>query len=245
MENGLYVAASRQLTLRRQLDIVADNIANSTTTGFKAERLGIAADPAPRATHQTGPRNATFVEDWALLRDFSQGAIEVTKRPLDVAINGEGMFVVETAEGIAYTRDGRFARNGDGQLVTQNGRPVLDDTNQPITLEADAVVEITPEGAIIANGEQMGQLGIASFDNLADLSRVGDGLLMPADGVVPLGFPAETTLEQGAVEASNVTAIREITHLMEISRRYESVTKMIKNAEDLSKRTIERLGRVT
>lgn len=245
MENGLYVAVSRQLTLRRELDIVADNIANATTTGFKAERLGLAADPAPRATHMDGPRIATFVEDWALLRDFRQGPIEKTARPLDVAIDGEGLFAVQTGDGVAYARDGRFARNPDGQLVTQAGHPVLDDANQPISLDDAGPIDITPEGEIFSGGQQVARLGIYTFENLGDLSRVGEGLLMPADTAQALPAAPETTVLQGAVEGSNVTPVLEITRMIQISRAYESISRMLSNAEDLSRRTIERLGRVS
>lgn len=245
MENGLYVAASRQLTLRRSLDIVADNIANANTAGFKVESLGLTQDVAHSASHSHGPKPTTFVDDWALLRNFTQGAIEVTGRPLDVAIEGDGFFAVQNGDETAYTRDGRFSLNGEGELVTQTGQAVLDTGNQPITLEQAARIEIDTRGVVFADGDEVAQLGVVSFDNQSGLSRLGKGLFVAPEGVVAQPMAEDTRLTQEAVEGSNVTPISEITRLIEITRTYESVTRMIKNAEDLSKRTIERLGRVS
>ena len=123
MDNAILIGLTRQLTLRRALDVTANNIANMSTTGFKLERPLLSEHDAARpARADDGKRDVTFVRDWGFMRDFSPGALEHTARPFDVALAGEGFFSVETAEGeTRYTRDGRFALNAEGQLVTAAG----------------------------------------------------------------------------------------------------------------------------
>ncbi|MEQ8405118.1 MAG: flagellar basal-body rod protein FlgF [Oceanicaulis sp.] len=243
MDNAMLVGLSRQLTLRRAMDVAANNIANAQTNGFKAERVMLEDDMTSRARHVDGPDRVAFVDEWAMGRDFAQGAIERTGRPLDLALQGEGFFTLETPAGERFTRDGRFTVNPDGELTAADGARVLDDFGQPVRVDPNAgPVTISDDGVITQNGLPGQRIGTVRFEQLGLLEKVGDNRFTAPDD-------AERAVEnmpqvlQGHVESSNVRAIAEITRMMEVSRSYASVTKMIRDADELSRKAIDRLGR--
>ncbi|MES2860426.1 MAG: flagellar basal-body rod protein FlgF [Pseudomonadota bacterium] len=243
MENAAYIGLSRQMTLRRELDIAANNIANADTTGFKVEQLLLGTEVGSRARNDSIRPGASFVLDNGVGRDFSQGSLEQTGRTLDFAIEGEGVFFkIQDGSGEAYTRDGAFTISPEGQLVTKAGQAVLSDGG-PITLDpALGAVTVADDGNISQGGVTVGQLGLARFENLAVLSKDGDGLYRNASNASPIDA-AGAQVRQGMLEGSNVNPLVEITHLIEISRAYERATKMIENVQELSRRSVERLGR--
>lgn len=244
MENAFMIGLSRQLTLRRQMDVLANNIANANTPGFQAEMLLLEANPASRARSGDGPQRLQYVEDWGVGRDFRPGEMEFTGRPLDTAIEGDGFFAVETENGdLRYTRDGRFQTNAEGLLVSTSGAPVLDDGGAPILIDiAQGPVEIRSTGAIIQNGNEIARLGIYSFEDRGALQKLGNGLYAAPDGMqADLSL---ATVRQGYFEQSNTQPIVELTRMIETMRAYESVSKVLSQGEDLSRRAIERLGRV-
>lgn len=244
MENGLLVAASRQLVLRKALDVVANNVANAPTTAFKVERLGMKVAPDTEASHAVGPDRIAFVNDWALYRDFGQGGFEETGRPLDVALDGPGFLSVRLPDGtIGYTRAGGLSLNPVGELATADGAVVLNPEGEPILPPQGAVLKIDRTGAITADDEPAGALGLVEIADRAALTRRPSGVYVAPEGVVPP--PAvETEIRQGFLEASNVQPISEITNLITITRSYESVTRMISNAEDQRRQALQRLARV-
>jgi flagellar basal-body rod protein FlgF len=250
MDNAMYVGLSKQMILRRELDVVANNIANASTTGFKVESVISATDPLSPAQTVGGPQPVQFAIDAGLARDFSQGALETTGAPLDVAIEGKGFFRVSTASGERYTRDGRFTTNAQGQLVTQTGDPVLDVSGSPITLNANGgPPSIGRDGSISQTNPgspgsvPVGRLGVVNFDSLSGLSKQGDGLYSNTTSAQPTPA-ADAVVHQGMLEASNVKSITQITDLIRISRAYDSVNAMMNNTADLSNRAIQRLGSV-
>ena len=249
MENAAYIGLSRQMTLRRELDIVANNIANADTTGFKVEQLLLEAERGDRARNDAIRPGASFVLDKGVGRDFSQGSLEQTGRTLDFAIEGEGVFFrVEDANaqgtGEAYTRDGAFALSPEGVLVTKAGRPVLGDGG-PITIDpAQGPITVAADGTISQGETVVGQLSLARFEDLGVLSKDGDGLYRNASNAVPIDA-AGAQIRQGMLEGSNVNPLIEITNLIEISRAYERATRMVENVQDLSRRAVERLGKST
>lgn len=241
MNTALYVGLSRQETLQRALDIVANNIANADTAGFKLEQLMVQAEdatpPAPDAP------SIAYVLDRGLVRDFSPGALEATGGAFDVAIDGDGFLQVQTAEGVRYTRDGRLAVNAKNQLVSRAGDPVLGDGGRPIILDPTrGDPSIAKDGAISQGAIPVGRLSAVRFVDLSRLSKTSNNLYAaPADMV---SAPAtDSQLRQGVVERSNVKPVVEITNLIEITRAYERVSKMMEQTGDLSSRAIERLGR--
>jgi flagellar basal-body rod protein FlgF len=132
MDNAMLIGLTRQLTLRRQMDVVANNIANASTQGFKAERVMLESEIQHRARHVDGPSRTQFVDEWAMGRDLSQGALTRTGGALDLALEGEGLFMLQTEAGERFTRDGSFTLNADGELTASDGARVLDDTGNPV-----------------------------------------------------------------------------------------------------------------
>ena len=244
MENAAYVALSRQMTLRRELDIVANNIANADTTGFKVEQLLVGAEVGQRARNHGVRPSASFVLDQGIGRDFGQGALSQTGRTLDFAIEGEGaFFTVQTAQGEAYTRDGAFTLDPEGRLTTEAGHPVLGDGGEIVLDPALGAVSVAEDGTITQDGQVVGALNVVRFDVLSVLQKGGDGLYRNTSNATPMAAN-DVQIRQGMLEGSNVNTILEITNLIEISRAYERASKMIENQHDLSKRAVERLGRV-
>ncbi|MBR9825810.1 MAG: flagellar basal-body rod protein FlgF [Alphaproteobacteria bacterium] len=247
MDNALMIGLSRQMTLRQSLDIVANNIANANTAGFKVESLLLEETPAPTAEHQDGPGEIHFAEVWGMARDFRQGELQYTGRTFDLAIDGDGFFAVENANGEEYTRDGRFHIDDLGQLVTHDGAPVLDaNTRAPIILNPGAEqVQIVDGGAIIEDGVEVGRIGVFNIENRGELSKQGNGRYTLPNGA-PEDLPQaafDPSVQQGYVESSNVQAVIELTDMMNITRAYERVSKFLSDTHDLNRKALERLGK--
>ena len=244
MDNALYVGLSRQMVLRRELDIVANNIANADTTGFKVESLLEKTDPREPAFTLQGPRPVKFVGEDGVARDFGQGNLRRTDAPLDLAIEGQGFFQVSTANGPRYTRDGRFRLDDTGRLVAENGSAVMDDGGGEISLDPQkGQVTIAEDGTITQGTTRVGKLGVYRFQTLGALEKAGDNLYRNTSNQQPQ--PAEgARVRQGMLEGSNVQPILEITRMIEVSRAYEQMAKMMDSTAELSKSAVQRMGKV-
>jgi flagellar basal-body rod protein FlgF len=242
MENVTYVGLSSEVALRRQLEVVGNNLANMSTVGFKADRMLF--DTALAQTRRDPEGQVAFVLDRNTYTDFSEGGLKRTDNPLDVAISGDGFFRVNTPDGPAYTRDGRMARDAEGRLVTLSGAPLLDDGGQPIAIPDDAQwIQVAGDGSITADRQQIARLGVWSFDDPRVLSK-SDGLLFTTqDGAQPTRNQ-DARIEQGMVEESNVNAILEMTRMMDVTRAYERADRLDTNADGLIRDAVTRLGRV-
>ena len=244
MDNALFVGLSRQIALRRELDITANNLANVDTTGFKVESLMQKVDPAGPARTLGAPNPVTFVVGDGVARDFGQGALRRTGAPFDLAVEGDGFFAVTTAEGERYTRDGRFKTDSNGRLATQNGDVVADDGGGEITVDPQKPGEITvsPDGVVSQGTERIGKVGVYTFANLGALEKTGDNLYKNVSNQQPTP-PADSKVRQGMLEGSNVNSIVEITRMIEVSRAYEQTTQMMQSEFELSRNSVSRLGR--
>ena len=254
MENTLLVGLSRQMALERQMDVVANNVANVNTNGFKADNSLFEQFlmPVARENRFDAPdRQLRFVNDRGTWRDDRPGSVMVTNNPLDMAIDGKGYFVVQTANGERYTRNGALQINTQGQLVTADGAPVLGD-NGPITFQnTDHNVSITSdgritviEGASSTNAETVrGTLRVVSFAQPQRLLKEGNNLFSAPAGVAAT---ADTTsrVMQGALEKSNVEAVVEITRMIQISRAYQQIATLLQQQSDLHKNAIQQLANV-
>ncbi len=240
MENPLYIGLSRQVALRRQLDVVANNIANMNTAGFRGERMLFEA-----AMERGGMKPSdkiAFTIDRATFTDFTAGGLKPTDNPYDVALDGDGWFQVQTPDGPRYTRDGRMRRDVDGQLVNANGFPYLDDNQQPIVIPADrSRMEIGTDGLVSADNEMIARLRVVRFESPQALAQTGD-VLFDAGDAQPLPAP-DARIVQGKVEQSNVQAIAEMSRMMELTRDYQSVTRMMDDGQELLRSAINRLGK--
>lgn len=243
MDNALYVGLSRQMTLRRELDVVANNIANANTTGFKVEDLMVRTEQAKPAKTLDGGSAVKFVLDSGVARDFTQGAMTKTGGDFDLAIEGKGFFHVQTAGGDRYTRDGRFTTNPTGQLTTQSGHLVLDDGGGPITIDPTlGPVHVGKDGVVSQGAVRVGKIAVVRPDSLASMAKDGDNLYRNTTNAALQPAP-DAAVHQGMLEASNVQPVIEITKLIEVQRAYESVAKMMDNTSELSRTAVERLGK--
>jgi flagellar basal-body rod protein FlgF len=245
IDNTLYVSLSRQMVLRREFDLLANNIANVDTAGFKVESLMLAEDAErPRASARSMERPITFVADAGVGRDFGQGSLKPTGAPFDLAISGDGFFQVSTAQGDRFTRDGRFAMDADGRLVTAAGDPVMSSEGSEIVLDARlGAPHIAGDGSVSQDGQVLGRVGVFRFANLGALSKTGDNLYSNT-AQLPPEQANDARVVQGSIEGSNVPAILQMTRLIEVSRAYESAAKMMAQVQDLSSQSIQRLGKI-
>jgi flagellar basal-body rod protein FlgF len=253
MENTLLVALSRQMSLERQIDIIANNVANTNTNGFKASK-SLFEEYLTTGAHEdnfsVSDRRISFVHDRTAYHDFAQGPNEKTGNPLDVAIDGKGFIAIQTPQGERYTRDGSFQINSQGQLVTTGGNLVLG-TNGPITFQpTDKDIVISGEGTITVRegivtqfDSIRGKLKLVKFDNPQRLTKEGSNLY-----AAPAGIAAQPDLasrvNQGFVEKSNVSAVAEMTRMMEVMRTYQSVASLMQQQSDLRKNAIQMLADV-
>jgi flagellar basal-body rod protein FlgF len=245
MDNALYVGLSSQMVLKRELDIVANNIANADTNGFKVESLMTKEVPGAPAVTQGGPRPVKFVGDDGVARDFGQGGLRRTDAPLDVAVDGPGFFKVSTKAGDRYTRDGHFRTDDTGRITTQAGDVVSDDGGGEIVIDPTKTgqVTISDDGTVSQGTERIGKLGVFQFASLSALSKSGNNLYENPSNqqAAPIADPK---VRQGMLEGSNVNPILQITKMIEVSRAYEQVTQMMSAESDLTRNSISRLGRV-
>ena len=253
MQNALLIGLSRQVALGREMDVVANNIANLNTTGFKADGALFEEFIAPtaRGGNQSGfDSRVSFVRDRATWIDMSQGPVERTGNPLDVAIDGKGFLAVQTPNGERYTRNGALQVNASGELVTSEGHQVLGDSG-PITLQPkDRDITISPDGTVSVGegGSTMsdalrGKLRVVVFENPAQLNKDGAGTFMAPEGVTP-DANSQARIVQGAIEKSNVRAVVEMTRMIEVTRSYAQVAAMLTQQTEMRHSAIDKLAAV-
>jgi flagellar basal-body rod protein FlgF/flagellar basal-body rod protein FlgG len=253
MENALLIGLSRQMALERQMDVVANNVANVNTNGYKADNPLFEEYLMPVARENRfnlRDRLVSFVNDRGTWRDTRAGSLEITKNPLDVAIDGNGYLVVQTPAGERYTRNGALQINAQGQLITSDGLPVLGD-NGPITFQqTDHNISITPDGRVTVieglsstNAEALrGTLRLVSFAQPQLLQKEGNNLFSAGGAAAT---PDTTSrLMQGTLEKSNVQAVTEIARMIQISRAYQQTATLLQQQSDLHKNAIHELAQV-
>jgi flagellar basal-body rod protein FlgF len=244
MENAQLISLSRQVALQRQMDVVANNLANLNTTGFKGEQLLFEDYMMPVASDRDfayPDQPLHYVEDWATIHDMQNGAIELTGNPLDVALEGDGFLTVQTPAGERYTRSGALQLNNQGVLVDLSGNPVLAD-GAPVQFDAsDIDIMISPTGAISTNNGGKGTLQIVEFASPQELTREGNNLFT---GGTPAAAVA-TRVVQGAIEKSNVSGVAEMTEMIRVQRAYESLANTMQKQDELRRSAIQRLGEVS
>jgi flagellar basal-body rod protein FlgG len=253
MMRSLWTAATGMAAQSLNVDVISNNIANVNTTGFKRGRANFqdlmyqqVKAPGSEASASgtqvpTGIQIGLGVKTAGVDSIFSEGSFQQTNNPLDLTIQGRGFFQVQLPNGdTAYTRDGKFSVDSQGQLVTQRGDPVL----PGITLPTDAqTIEISPDGTVSvvqAGGVQtvVGQIQIADFINPAGLTHLGGNMFQPsnASGEAVVGNPSENglgSIGQGMLEMSNVSMVEEMVNLIAGQRAYEMNSKAIQAADQM------------
>ncbi len=245
MENALLVGLSRQMALGRELDVIANNMANVTTNGFKARSSRFASYLMPKASAEAfgrSDRPLDYVIDSGTALDVSSGAIETSHNPLDVAVKGDGFLAVQSAGGERYTRNGALTLDRTGRLVTSDGDPVLGD-NGPITFDqTETGLAIAPDGTVSSAQSQHGRIRLVRFADVSALRNEGANTFSSA--APPLPAAGSSRLESGAIERSNVRPVVEMTRLIEVNRAYTNVASMIGRMDELKRSAVSKLADV-
>jgi flagellar basal-body rod protein FlgG len=242
MDNVMYVGLSRQMTLQRELDVVANNIANAETAGFKVESLNVETEPRYLPSNDGGQSTINFALDSGVTRDFSQGALKSTGASLDMAIEGDGFFQIQMPNGeTGYSRSGSFHLNGEGAVVTADGYQLEPQISIPanatsISVSRDGVVSVSIPGQ--TGSQQVGTIELASFQNPAGLRAAGSNIFLTttASGEPQVGAAGEDsrgTIAQGFLEDSNVSVVEEMVNMILGQRAYEANSKVIKAADEM------------
>jgi len=248
---GLYLSASGIAANSYKQDVIANNLANTETAGFKRDvtsfksrltearegrRLGSWSDPRLEGTGGGLLAMPNQI-------DFASGNLQPTGSPLDVAILGDGFFAVRQDNKTMLTRDGRFSVNSNGQLTTSSGQPVLDMNSQPITLSTSAPVTINPDGQITQDGQPVGRLGVFNVGDKTTLTKVGGNLLSPAD---PNDLQrSDSRVRSEFREGSNVDPATEMVALMETQRQIDANANMIQAQDSTLKLLVNSVGKIS
>jgi flagellar basal-body rod protein FlgF len=217
------------------LDCITNNIANINTPGFKAEKFYL------RLQEQTQQQGVPYTP--ATRIDFSDGSTQRTGNPLDMAVQGEGFFTVQTNEGEAYTRKGNFTISGDKELMTPEGHFVMGDGGRIVL--TGSKIEVSPNGEIHSEEGTIGRLKIVKFAKPEMLTKGGAGLFRNPDNAAILQPQDEPTVQGGSIENSNVQALKEMVAMIDVQRTVESYQKVIQTLNDLDQLSVNRLGKLT
>ena len=253
MENTVLVGLSRQMALHRELEIVANNVANLNTSGFKSDGALFEQYlmPVARDDGFTGvDRRLNFVQDRATWLDLGQGPIQQTGNPLDVALDGNGFLVVQTPRGERYTRNGALQINNSGELVTSEGYKVVGESgpitfqngDRDITINNDGSIRVR-EGSSTTADSSRGKLRVVDFENPQQLKKDGSSTFQAETNQQPRAA-VDSRVVQGAVEKSNVQGVLEMTRLIEVSRSYTEVAAILQQQGDMRRDAITRLAEV-
>ena len=238
MQTATYVALANQTVLGRTMDVIANNLANMSTTAFKNE------SPLFQEYLEPGPtpgQTISYVRDAGVVRDLRQGDLATTGNALDVGIDGNGYFQVNTVDGPRFTRNGRFQLDSGRNLVTAQGYQVLNPTGQPITIPQGATsISIGADGSVATETGPVGKIALSSFNNSQDLVPAGNGLYATSATPTP---DTVSTMHQGTIESSNVQPIIEMTQMLDVQRAYASAQNIIEGEDNRLKNAIDKLSK--
>ncbi|MHA6264160.1 flagellar hook-basal body complex protein [Arenibacterium sp. CAU 1754] len=236
METAGYVTLSRQSGLMNEMRIVANNIANAATTGYRQEGLVFSEYV------QSAPNQPSVSMTRTQVRNTSMeaGALTKTDGRFDFAIEGDGFFLIETPAGERLTRAGSFAPNADGDLVTMNGHRVLDAGGAPVFVPAGTDISVASDGTVSADGQPLGQIGLVRPTEPLDMIREDGVMFRTDDGVEPAG---QARLLQGFLEGSNVNPILQVSRMIEIQRAYEMGQSFLETEDQRIRNAVKSLIR--
>jgi flagellar basal-body rod protein FlgF len=236
------IAASGLRARMESLDLLANNIANASTGGYKADREFYSLYVAPEAAGSDPASTMPLIErPWV---DHAQGDLHSTGNPLDVALSGKGFFAVNGPSGPLYTRNGNFRLAADGKLTSADGYPVRDSQGAPVTLQATRGLAIASDGTITQDGVAAGQLEIVDFTSTAGLSKQGNNYFRVSDPAVRPAAPSATSVEQGHLEGSNTGTAESAIRLVSVMRQFEMLQKAVNLGNDMNKKAIEEVAKI-
>jgi flagellar basal-body rod protein FlgF len=241
MDTMTAVAASGLRARMESLDLLANNVANASTGGYKADREFYSLYVAPEADETEASSTMPLIErPWT---DLSQGAVHTTGNPLDVALSGPGFFSVAGPSGPLYTRNGSFLTAADGKLVTSEGYAVRGTGGSPLVVQPALAVEISADGTVRQDGNAIGRLAVMDFTGAGGLAKEGRNYFRAADPVsVP--SPAGAVVEQGKLEDSNTGAAESAVRLVSVMRQFEMLQKAVTLGAEMNRQAIEEVAKV-
>lgn len=243
MDNTQLVCLSQQLAAYQSMDSIANNLANMSTPGFKREtpQFQEYVEQVTPAEGETGTQKVSFVQQTGSLRDLTEGAIEKTDAPFDLAIHGQGYFVVQTANGTLYTRNGHFTLDASGRIVDGDGDPVQGQGGDISVSANDGDISIAPDGTVSGLNGQIGQLSIVDFADDRALVKQGDSMYSTTQTAQTA---TDATVQQGAIEGSNVQPVIEMSNMIEVMRSYQATMNLAQSQSDLIRQAIDKLATV-
>jgi len=245
MDTTLSIALSHQVVMRRQMDVIANNIANMSTTSFKRENvmfgqyLREANGSLPKAANKI-----SFVQDYGISRNMDDGELETTGNSFDIALSGDGMFQVMRGNGeMAYTRNGHLSLAPDYTLISSTGQKIMDQAGKPITIPVTAKnIEISSDGTISSPSTgKIAKINVISFVDNSKLKKVGNNMFSSDSATKPA---TKYKIIQGMIETSNVQPILEITRMIAVSRSYISTGKLMDRLQETENKAINKLSKV-
>lgn len=238
MPSNMYVGLSAQLSLQRRLETIANNVANASTVGFRAEEVKFES-----LLSQAGPEPVAFVSAGTPYLSRRAGEVTRTDNLLDVAIEGAAWMSIQTPAGQVFTRDGRMRMIETGDLQTLNGYPILDAGGAPVVLDpAAGPPQIARDGMITQDGRQIGAIGLFQIDEGARLTRFENSGVIPNRPAQPALDFARTGVLQGYVERANVNPVMEMSRLIMVSRAFDAVTAALSETDSSLQDSIRTLG---
>jgi flagellar basal body rod protein FlgG len=233
MLNGIYSCASAMDVAAKQHEVIANNLANASVPGFRRTLLAVSADrQGDLAPGDGGSSNIYGSRVVGSFADQSQGALIRTDRPLDLAVNGEGFFVLETPAGTRYTRNGSFHLTADGQMVTAEGAAVVGEGS--LVFDNDVAlskVTFDADGTIRANGQELGKLRVVAFDDMQRLIQTGPTQFEAPAGLSPV--PADGIVVQGSLESANTGAVDEMIAMIIGMRHFEAAQQCLRSISEV------------
>jgi flagellar basal-body rod protein FlgF len=249
MNSGLYTAYSGMKSQSDALEVLANNMANINTTGFKEEKvfysmLNQSLNATENATGKP-PENMESVINRTVMAGSSlnqtEGSLLSTKRDLDIAITGQGFLAVQTPQGIRFTRNGNLQINAKSVLTTSEGFPVIGVTNKPITL-GTGKIDISLDGSVTLDKNPVDRLKIVTFDNLSELEKQGSSMFVHR-GKPETQKVSDATIQSGCLEQSNVNAVASVVQMVEVMRHFEAIQKCVNSLmNDINAKVIDKLG---
>ncbi|WP_394766309.1 flagellar hook-basal body protein [uncultured Paludibaculum sp.] len=244
MDKMSIVAASGLRSRLEALDVLANNLANSATSGYKADNELYGTYAGEAAEAMQGGMTSSLPDIRSRWTNFQQGTLELTGNPQDVAISGEGFFTVKSPTGLMYTRDGHMKVAKDGSLTNSDGYPMVDASGKTITLAGAQAFEISNDGQVRQGGQPVGQLTVVQFPKPEALEKTGYSYFKANEASGKPTPATDADVHQGKIEASNVAPAESAVRLVSLMRQAEFLQRAITMGADMGKRAIEEVGRV-
>jgi len=250
MADGIYTALTGAVAQQHSLDVIANNVANVTTAGYRADKAvfseflaGAQRKDVPHVsasgTDPTRPDRFVHVDE--ISHDYSNGALKLTGNPLDMALSGDGFFVVQTPQGDRLTRAGSFMMQKDGSLVTPEGYPVMGTDDKPIKLASSTNIKVGTDGLIQVNDQAAAKLKLVRAEDPATLEKENNTHFL-AGKTTKLVQAKDIQVSQGSIEASNVNAVAGLNELITVSRSFDALQRVIETFQKIDDRTARELG---